>query len=231
MANYTMISLQINNPGETVKAYIEKRYDRLLEYSKYHCSRAGIPDEANDLLNEICLTVLGKDPEFLEGLYLKKKGQYRDLDFYMLNMIKMNAHSITSPYRHKNRQVPKAGDIEWERVHVLDEVDESEDKAATTLKRFRLIRWAFNGLDLTDLERRVFEYVFFQAEMITEWPGTEGPKKIYDIYNQIVGAIHQILYFYDFTDVTPTSEPTNLYSEKIDRFRKTHKIKIRKSVS
>lgn len=38
--------------SEALNKYIEKRYDRWLDYAKYHCSLAGMTDEAIDVLNE-----------------------------------------------------------------------------------------------------------------------------------------------------------------------------------
>ena len=36
-----------------VEKYIGRRYERWLDYAVYHCGLAGIPDEANDVLNEV----------------------------------------------------------------------------------------------------------------------------------------------------------------------------------
>ena len=41
--------------SEALNKYIEKRYDRWLDYAKYHCSLAGMTDEAIDVLNEVCV--------------------------------------------------------------------------------------------------------------------------------------------------------------------------------
>ena len=44
-----------------VEKYIGRRYERWLDYAVYHCGLAGIPDEANDVLNEVLCSLLQKD--------------------------------------------------------------------------------------------------------------------------------------------------------------------------
>lgn len=41
-----------------VEKYIGRRYERWLDYAVYHCGLAGIPDEANDVLNEVLCSLL-----------------------------------------------------------------------------------------------------------------------------------------------------------------------------
>ena len=241
MAKFKLMSLQINTTGEDVSSYIQKRYPHYLEYSAYQCEHAGIPDEAVDLLNSVMLDILQKDPCKLKKLYeakkIQKKIEYREIDWFILKTINLNAHSLNAPYRFKNKPLPVAREVNWQRLKIVeesptvDDVEASEDKPALTLKYFRLVRWVYYGLDLTELERNVFEYVFFQAEPIPQWPGPETPKQIYVIYNQIVDIIHQILYHYDLTTVIPKSELSSRNSVYVEKFVKTHKISIKKTVN
>jgi hypothetical protein len=46
--------------SEALNKYIEKRYDRWLDYAKYHCSLAGMSSEAIDVLNEVMCMLLQK---------------------------------------------------------------------------------------------------------------------------------------------------------------------------
>ena len=66
----------------TVAQYINKRYDRWLDYAVYHCAHAGMTDEANDVLNEVLYSVLKKDPSELTRLLSLKKNGYTELDFF-----------------------------------------------------------------------------------------------------------------------------------------------------
>ena len=92
--------------SEALNKYIEKRYDRWLDYAKYHCSLAGMSSEAIDVLNEVMCMLLQKPLEHLSRLMEAKQGKYTELDWYILQMIKLNVTSDTSPYRHKYKPIP-----------------------------------------------------------------------------------------------------------------------------
>ena len=89
-----------------VEKYIGRRYERWLDYAVYHCGLAGIPDEANDVLNEVLCSLLQKDDAKLQQLLSAKKNGCTELDFFVLKMIKLNVTSDTSPYRSKYRPNP-----------------------------------------------------------------------------------------------------------------------------
>lgn len=178
---------------EIINSYITARYDRWLDYSKYHCSLACMPDEAVDVLNEVLVMLLEKDPAYLLQMYEAKKGQYREIDFFILQMIKLNITSITSPYRHKYKPIPVDENVNWQRLDIVDETDTEEDKAGTKLREMRLVRFIFDRLELTDLERRVFAFKFFAGMSFTEWPGPENRKKLYQAYKIVLYAIGELL--------------------------------------
>lgn len=235
MKKYKLMTLQINSTEEPVKTYIGKRYDRWADYSKYKCSKvAGMKGHETDVLNEVLLSVLKRDENFLIKLYNRKKVQkgknLTELDFFVLRAIDLNVNSPTSPYRYKNRMIPVNSDVRLERLKLVDqllvdEVGDSEDKPAITLKHFRLIRWVYSGLELTELERNVFEYVFFQAEPVAQWPGPETGKQIYTIFNQVSGVVHHVLFFYGLTNLAPKKECTNRQAELANAFVKSHRVK------
>ncbi len=68
---------------EDVRSYITKRYERWLDYSKYHCAMQGMAGEEVDLLNEVMINLLEKSEEKLLELYSKKHKQYRELDYFI----------------------------------------------------------------------------------------------------------------------------------------------------
>lgn len=146
---------------EIINSYITARYDRWLDYSKYHCSLACMPDEAVDVLNEVLAMLLEKEPAYLLRMYEAKKGKYRELDFFILQMIKLNITSVTSPYRHKYKSIPVDENVDWQRLDIIDETDPKQDKASTTLREMKLVRFVFDRLELTNLERQVFAFKFF----------------------------------------------------------------------
>lgn len=184
---------------EIIKSYITVRYDRWLDYSKYHCSLACMPDEAVDVLNEVLVMLLEKDPVYLLQMYEAKKGGYRELDYFILQMIKLNITSVTSPYRHKYKPIPVDENVNWQRLDIVDETDQEQDKAGTTLREMRLIRYIFDRLDLTELERRVFTFKFFAGMSFAEWPGQENRKKLYQAYKTVLSAIGELLFALQLT--------------------------------
>ena len=178
---------------EIINSYITARYDRWLDYSKYHCSLACMPDEAVDVLNEVLVMLLEKEPAYLLRMYEAKKGRYRELDFFILQMIKLNITSVTSPYRHKYKPIPVDGNVDWQRLNIVDEADQERYKVGTTLREMRLVRYIFDRLELTELERRVFTFKFFAGESFAEWPGTESKKTLYQAYKVVYSAIVELL--------------------------------------
>ena len=179
---------------EIINSYITARYDRWLDYSKYHCSLACMPDEAVDVLNEVLVMLLEKDLAYLLRMYEAKKGRYRELDYFVLQMIKLNITSVTSPYRHKYKPIPVDENVNWQHLDIMDETDQERDKAETALREMRLIRYIFDRLDLTELERRVFTFKFFAGEPFAKWPGPENKKVLYQAYKIVYSAIVELLH-------------------------------------
>ena len=179
---------------EIINSYITVRYDRWLDYSKYHCSLACMPDEAVDVLNEVLVMLLEKDPAYLLRMYEARKGRYRELDYFILQMIKLNITSVTSPYRHKYKPIPAEENVNWQRLDIVDESDQERDKAGVAFREMRLIRYIFDRLELTELERRVFAFKFFAGESFAEWPGTENKKMLYQAYKVVYSAIAELLH-------------------------------------
>lgn len=172
-----------------VRDYIEKRYQGLLDYSKYHCSRAGIEDEAVDVLNEVLCSLFEKDPTDMNTLLNKKKGDYTHLDFYILRMIKLNATSPTSPYQHKYRSVKIDNNVDYSKIEIEDEADDERDIPQEILDKIHIVREVIEELMLSDKARSVFDFRFFNGEVFSQWPGPENDKELYEIYDKVVMLI------------------------------------------
>jgi hypothetical protein len=176
---------QINN-------YIEKRYNSWLDYSTYHCSNAGMIGQENDVLDEVILALLQKENHLLKKLFDSKKIQkgkeYTQLDFFVLQMIKLNIYSPTSPYQSRFKPIPKANK-DLKRLNIEDVCEEDEDQPAQILKRFDQVREAFESLNLSPKAKLIFEYKFFQDQAFSDWPGTETKKQLYEIYSHVSSLI------------------------------------------
>lgn len=176
-----------------IENYVTKRYERWLDYVSYHCAMAGIEDEATDVLNEVMSMLLAKPHQELEKMYQAKKGQYRELDFFVLRMIKINATSITAPYRSKNKSIPKDANTDYTKLDIIDETDNDTDRAGVIMWRMRIVRFIFDRLELSEFDRAVFEYHFFQDGKFTDWPKTDTLKNLYSSYSYTRAIIQRIV--------------------------------------
>jgi len=171
-----------------VKNYIEKRYERWLEYANYNCYQAGCEDQAVDVVNEVILSLLAKDESKLKVLYHRKrihKGkEYTDLDFFVLRMIKLNIFSPTSPYQHKYKPIPNAN-VDYRKLNIEDCEYEEIDSAAQILAKFNLVREAFEQLHLCEKAKQIFEHRFFHDLPFSEWDGPEEKKELHDVYKKV----------------------------------------------
>jgi len=231
MATFKVLNLSIDNtfcPGD-INTYISKGYTRFLDYATFHSYHAHIPDEANDILNTVLLDVLQKDIKTLERLYLKRNGQNRELDFFILKMIKLNCYSLTSPYRYKSKDQNREDHIDLSRLRLFVEDDDTIDRPGIVLKQMRLIRWVLSGLDLTELERTVYNYYFIEGQAFCDWPGIENKPSLYRIYNYVSAVINEVLYKLGLTDFKSNIKELR-YRERsieiVEQYFKTHKIKI-----
>ena len=119
-----------------IEKYITKRYYRWQDYSEFHTVQAGLPGEAVDVLNEVLISLLQKDETKLLEMLHAKKGQYRELDFYVLRLIKLNATSKTSPYISKNRnKTPSDANVDYQKLEIEDVKSNEPDRAGEFLEK------------------------------------------------------------------------------------------------
>jgi hypothetical protein len=229
--------LTINKHGEfegieSVKRYVTARYPRWEDFSKYSCEKAGIPGESIDVLNEVVIYLLQKDENNLIRMCRTKSncGKYMEIDILVLGMIRLNVFSPTSPYQHKYKRLPVDREVNFQRLQVIDEPYDEIDKPGIILKQMRLVRWIFSGLDLTEFERRVFNFRFFEGNALNpEWPWPESRKQKYETFQRVEGIIHYILFRQGLTKIKPKRKLTSQQSEIVERWFKTHKINVKQS--
>jgi hypothetical protein len=175
---------------DVIYKYIEIRYPRWLDHSEYWCSVKGIQAEAIDIMNEVIVDLLKKNDSKLEALYSKesKDGKYREIDFYVLRMIKLNIYSPTSPYQSRYKSIP-TDDVDFARLRISDYSNEDEDKPGELLNKFHIVEEALGSLNLSIKAREVFKHRFLMGLPFSQWPGIEDKKELYDIYNKVVEMI------------------------------------------
>lgn len=175
--------------SEALNKYIGRRYNRWLDYSRYHCSHAGILGEEIDVLNEVLVMLLEKSGENVEHMLNAKHGKYTELDFYILQMIKLNVISETSPYRHKYKSIPVDDSVDWSRLFIIDESDDEYDRAGYIQEKMQAVRNILEDLHLSDRAKQIFSWKFFAGESYTDWPGPEKEKELYAVYKAVFRAI------------------------------------------
>lgn len=168
-----------------IEKYITKRYDRWLDYSKYHCEQAGLIGEESDVLNEVLLSLVQKDEAYLLDLLERKKDQYCELDFYVLRMIKFNATSDTAPYRAKYKPAPADENVDWTALDIIDECEEHNDNSGYIYQRMNDLRAMIDSMYFSPHAMAIFEFKFFQDGEFKEWQGEESLKELYATYSAI----------------------------------------------
>ena len=146
-------------------------------------------DEAIDVLNEVMCMLLQKPPEHLSRLMEAKQGKYTELDFYILQMIKLNVTSDTSPYRHKYKPIPVDENVDWRRLNIIDEQEEEPDKNEYIRERLQEVREILDSLDISEKAVKIFTWKFFAGESFADWPGAESRKELYETYKSVFNAV------------------------------------------
>lgn len=193
--------------------YINNRYERWADYALYHSTKQGMGDQYIDILNEVLIAVLKKDEAYILELYNRKKNGYTELDYLILSMIKTYCTSDTAPYRWNNiNRLPIDANIkDMTRVDRIDEDEYDRDKASEIYQKMNQVRYVFDRLALTDLERNIFSFKFFEGNKFSEW---EYPKinknQLYIIYKTVLATIIIILSNNGETKLQPQLNRTNI---------------------
>lgn len=172
-----------------INTYIELRYPRWLDYACYHCVHAKMNNEATDVLNEVIISLLEKDEIKVLKMLNSHKGKYRELDFFVLRMIKLNVYSPTSPYQSKYKQAKTVTEIKLHRLNIPEVEIEDEDRPGRILEQFNQVREIYNNLNLSDKAKKIFMHRFFMGLPFSQWDGPETKKELYETYNKIVELI------------------------------------------
>lgn len=164
-----------------INEFINKRYESWLDYATYHASRAGILELAGDLLQEVIIMLLEKDEAFLIELMEREKGEYREMDFYVLKLIKTNAHSPTSPFRYKEQKQKIDRNTQPERLELFDEDGDNIGYEAE-LSRVEDVKKAIDECFIDGEAKQVFEHRFFNGGDLGEYESRKTKKELHSLY-------------------------------------------------
>lgn len=173
--------------------YIERNYQKFLDYAKFHADRNNLTGMGEDLLQFVLEIILvDMDRKKVLSLLLKKYGNYNELHTYILGAIKINAFSPRSDFRRKVvNKLPIDRNSNIKRLNIECEIFDPDeiDPETKTLIRFNRIRTELELLDISDTAKDVFRWKFILGNNISEWPGPEPKSKLYAMYNHVVDAI------------------------------------------
>jgi len=171
---------------EEIKKYISTRYQRYLDYADYHTSLAGLDQQGPDVLHEVIISILEKDPEMIKKLYNKTKNGLRELDYYILRMIKLNCHSMTSPYRFRYKfQVAEGVSPEDQEDHI----ELPDNRSDLTVTRYNIVRDIVDSLDICQNDKMIFSWKFFASNTWAEWEGPESKEYLTKTYKKILATV------------------------------------------
>jgi len=163
-----------------------------LDYADYHTSLAGLDQQGPDVLHEVIISILEKDEKMVMELYNRKKKGLRELDFYMLRMIKLNCHSMTSPYRYRYRYPVEDGNFTTADLQDEPQDDVIQPEISTEeliCSRFEMIRQILDDLMFSEREKEIFRWKFFHENTWTQWVGSESKDILKESYKMIMDAI------------------------------------------
>lgn len=172
---------------KVVNDYIASRYNNWMDYAKYHCEQAGITDQYTDILNEVYLMLADKGDEFVFKLYNSKKNQLRELDYYVLRMIKLNIQSPTSPYQAKYNKQKKDQNITIESVHIADEEDIDDETIF-----LQQIEHIYSKINFNKFENSVYNHIINEKRAVKDWEGEESHHIVYAAFRMIKNVIRII---------------------------------------
>lgn len=179
--------------NKELESYINKAYNRFLDYSTYHCSMQGMQGEEVDVLNEVFIDILKKDEGYLLDLLSRKKNGYTELDFFILDMIKTYTMSDTAPYRWKYRNKIQIDDNlkDLSRLDIADQEGEEVDNKIIIFNKMKKVRDALDSLGLSERAYQIFVYKFFSGESFSEWKGSETKVYLYEVYNKVLEMVKE----------------------------------------
>ncbi len=172
---------------EFMNDYLNRHYDNWLDYARFHCTRAGIPLDARDVLHEAIVALLEKPVDELIALAGRQYAAGTELDFLALRIIKLNATSPTSRHRYQPMLRHWADGVDVWSLSVVQEPQPASQP--DPFERFEWVRRMLQELDIPEQWRAIFRYKFFLHHSLSDWPGKEKQRTVYGIYNRVLALL------------------------------------------
>lgn len=162
---------------DEVKQYMNKRYNNWLDFAKHMAKIHSFDGLADDLLHDVIIDILNKDPEKIRGLFARKTTKIIDgeptteLDKFALRMLRVNAFSPVAPFRKNtlgHKIINRAGKNCVETVKLIelngtDRIDEiynpDQFDRLDQMHRANLARLALNGFNRDARELYILHFI------------------------------------------------------------------------
>jgi hypothetical protein len=135
--------------------------------------------EENDVLNEVMLSLLGKNPDKLSRLLDHRVGEYAALDFFVLKMIHTSVYSNGSEYKRKYRTVNVDRNVDYRGIEVPSTPYREDDGPKEVFNKMESIRDAISGSKMSDSERDLIFHHVICGEPISSHSSGRRAYKIY----------------------------------------------------
>jgi len=182
---------------DEVKHYINQRYNNWLDFAKHMAKIHQFEGLADDLLHDVIIDILNKDPEKIKGLFARKTTKEIDgqptteLDKFVLRMLRVNAFSPVAPFRKNtlgHKIINRAGKNCVETIKLIelngtDRIDEIYNPERfdrlDQMHRANLDRLARNGFNRAARELYILHFIQAQPQAEFTQPQRDGINSIY----------------------------------------------------
>lgn len=163
-----------------LNTFITTHYPQWVEYAAYHVRQSRLPIDPTEVVNDVLCTLLERDTAKLKRLMNARNKDGTELDFFVMRIIKISIHSPRSPFRYQRGQ------------HCTDRLEDSIRTIPVLAPEFdqedayQQVKRVLDGLQLSELSKRIFVWRLFEGRPFAEWPGAESQKFLYDTFNRIL---------------------------------------------
>lgn len=163
--------------------FIGARYERWLDFSRYHCSKNGLEGEEEDVLMKVIEDLWQKDFSKLYGLYKQKTKDGTGLDFYVLKMLRIYIKMPKAPYRWKyhTRKLDFVDEAKFDSYDIV-EPDIHEKELDETMEAIQNLIYC-NHFSLPVI--RILEWILVKGNKdFSNFPAAKNPEMIEKTYEK-----------------------------------------------
>lgn len=172
-----------NDVTKILSEYFNERYERWLDFSRYHCSKNGLAGEEEDVLMKVIEDIWQKDHQMLYDLLNQKKSNGTGIDFYILRILKIYITMPRSPYRWKYH-TRKLNYVESPNFELYNNYEEEirQEELSDTLE---LLKKSIYCNHFSLIVVKVLEWILVKGNKdFLKWPGKESSELLEKTYEK-----------------------------------------------